>query len=116
MVLVRKTCLFKLDSRQEETPNCIAVKLTSASKQELEIAFVCNSNDEVDKIKNLKAAVTHSAENVCANQLIIGDYSSSMNTNLDYVGYIQDPHRASRDFGLQEDNIFIDVFRFLTLL
>ena len=38
-----------------------------------------------------------------------------MNTDLDYVGYGQDPHHASRQFlfGLQEDNVFIDVFRYL---
>ena len=39
-----------------------------------------------------------------------------MNKDLDYVGYTgQDPHHASRDFlfGLQEDNVLIDVFRFL---
>ena len=37
-----------------------------------------------------------------------------MNTDLDYVGYAQDLHHASREFlfGLQEDNIFIDVYRF----
>ena len=89
--------------------------LTSASKQDLEIAFFYNANDEVEKIKNLKAAVTHLADNGCANQLIIGDYNSSMNTDLDYVGYSQDPHHASREFlfGLQEDNVFIDVYRFL---
>ena len=91
------------------------MKLISASKQELEVAFVCNSSDEVDKIKNLKAAVTHLAENGCANQLIIGDYNSNMNTDLNYVGYIQDPHNESRDFlfRLQEDNVFIDACRFL---
>ena len=79
-------------------------EFTSASKQELEIAFVYNPKDEVDKIKNLKAAVTHLADNGCANQLIIGDYNSSMNRDLDYVGYSgQDPHHVSRDFlfGLQ---------------
>ena len=96
------------------TLKCLSVKLTSASKQELEIAFVYNLNDEVEKIKNLKAAVTHLAENGCANKLIIGDYNSSMNKDLDYVGYTGQDH-ASRDFlfGLQEDNVFIDVFRFL---
>ena len=59
--------------------------------------------------------MTHLADNGCANQLIIGDYNSSMNTDLDYVGYSQDPHHASREFlfGLQEDNAFIDVYRFL---
>ena len=34
------------------------MKMTSASNQELEIAFVYNPNDELDKIRNLKAAVT----------------------------------------------------------
>ena len=103
IVLIRKSCPFKLNCHQVVTPNCLAVKLTSASKQELEIAFVYNANDEVDKIKNRKATVTHLADNGCANQLIIGDYNSSMNTDLDYVGYSQDPHHASREFlfGLQ---------------
>ena len=62
------------------------------------------------KIRNLKAAVTHLADNGCTNQLIIGDYNSGMNKYLDYVGYTgQDTHHASRDFlfGLQEDNVFI---------
>ena len=39
-----------------------------------------------------------------------------MNKDVDYVGYgDQDPHHASRDFlfGLQEDDVFIDVYRFL---
>ena len=39
-----------------------------------------------------------------------------MNRDLDYVGYgSQDPHHASREFlfGLQEDDVFIDVYRFL---
>ena len=42
MVLVRKTCPFKIDSNQEVIPNCLAMKLTSACKQELEIVFVYN--------------------------------------------------------------------------
>ena len=36
--------------------------------------------------------------------------------NRDYIGYgDQDPHHASREFlfGLQEDDVFIDVYRFL---
>ena len=36
MVLIRKSCPFTLNCHQEVTPNCLAVKLTSASKQELE--------------------------------------------------------------------------------
>ena len=39
-----------------------------------------------------------------------------MNRDLDYIGYgDQDPHHASREFlfGLQEDDVFIDVYRFL---
>ena len=115
MVLARKTCWFKLDSHQEVTPNCLAVKLTSALKQDLELDFAYNPNYEVNNIKNLKAAIAHLAEYGCANQWIIRDYNCNMNKELDYVWYIQDPHHASRDllFGLQEDNVFIDVFRFL---
>ena len=106
MVLIRKSCPFALNCHQVVTPNCLAVKLTS------EIDFVYNPNDEVDKIKNFKAAV---ADNSGANQLSIGDYNFSMNMDLDYVGYAQDPHHASIEFlfGLQEDNVFIDVYRFL---
>ena len=65
--------------------------------------------------KNLKALVPHLAENGCANQLIIGVYNFSMSTDLEYVGYAKDPHHASREFlfGVQEDNVFIDVERFL---
>ena len=85
MVLIRKSCPFTLNCHQVVTPSCLAVKLTSASKQELEIAFVYNPNDEVDKIKNLKAAVIHLVENGCANQLIIGDYNCSMNNEYSSV-------------------------------
>ena len=116
LVLIRKSCPFNLISSYEVTPNCLSVKLVSASNQELEIAFVYNPNDELEKIRNLKAAVTHLAGNGCLNQLIIGDFNSSMNRDLDYVGYgSQDPHHASREFlfGLQEDDVFIDVYRFL---
>ena len=47
--------------------------------------------------------------------MIIGDYNTSLNTDLDYVGYFQDPHRAFREFlyGLQDDGVFIDGYRFL---
>ena len=40
---------------------------------------------------------------------------TSLNTELDYVGYTQDPHKASREFlhGIQDDGIFIDVYGFL---
>ena len=116
LVLIRKSCPFSLISSCEVTPNCLSVKLVSASNQELEIAFVYNPNDELEKIRNLKAAVTHLAGNGCLNQLIIGDFNSSMNRDLDYVGYgSKDSHHASREFlfGLQEDDVFIDVYRFL---
>ena len=47
--------------------------------------------------------------------MIIGDYNTSMNFELDYVDYTGDPHKASRNFlhGLQEDGVYIDVYRFL---
>ena len=79
MVLIRKSCPFSPIRHYEVTPNCLSVRLVSASNQELEIAFVYNPNDELDKIRNLKAAVTHLDGNGCTNQLIIGDYNSSMN-------------------------------------
>ena len=59
MVLIRKKCPFRLIRCYEVTPNCLSVKMVSASNQELEIAFVYNSNDEIEKIRNGKAAVTH---------------------------------------------------------
>ena len=61
LVLIRKSCPFNLINSYEVTPNCLSVKLVSASNQELEIAFVYNPNDELEKIRNLKAAVTHLA-------------------------------------------------------
>merc|ERR1711978_347732 len=67
MVLIRKTCPFRLIRHYEATPNCLSVKMISASNQELEIAFVYNPNDEMEKIRNLKAAVTHLANNGCSN-------------------------------------------------
>ena len=73
MVLIRKSCPFSLLCHHEVTKNCLSVKMVSASNQELEIAFVYNPNDEMEKIRNLKAAVTHLADNGCSNQLIIGD-------------------------------------------
>ena len=61
MVLIRISCPFSPVRHYKVTPNCLSVKLVSASNQELEIAFFYNPNDELDKIRNLKAAVTHLA-------------------------------------------------------
>ena len=112
IVLWRKLCPFKLVDQKAVTSNCLAVQLKSASNQELEIVFVRNPNDEKDKISNLSKAFEHLAENGSKNQIIIKDFNTSLNTELDYVGYTQDPHKASREFlhGLQDDGIFIDVY------
>ena len=114
-VLLRKSSPFKLDKTEIVTQNCLAVKVKSASNQEIEIAFVYNPNDESDKISNLRKALDHMADNGVKNQMIIGDYNSSMNFEIDYVDYTGDPHKASRNFlhGLQEDGVYIDVYRFL---
>ena len=116
MVLLRKSCPFKLVNFKEVSYNCLSVKLESTSKQELEIAFVYNPNDEADNISNNSKALDQMSSNGCKNHLIIGDYNTSLNPELDYVDYTQDPHKASREFlhGLQEDGHFIDVFRFLS--
>ena len=47
--------------------------------------------------------------------MIIGDFNSSMNFEIDYVDYTSDPQKASRNFlhGLQEDGVYIDVYRLL---
>ena len=112
---MRKLCPFKLVDQKAVTSNCLAVQLKSASNQELEIVFVRNPNDEKDKISNLSKAFEHLAENGSKNQIIIEDFNTSLNTELNYVGYTQDPHKASREFlhGLQDDAIFIDVYGFL---
>ena len=83
MVLIRKTCPFRLIRLYEVLPNCLSLKMVSASNQQLEIAFVYNPNIEIEKIRNLKAVVTHLADIGCTNQLIIGDYNSGMNKDLD---------------------------------
>ena len=64
------------------------------------------------KISNLSKALEYLAENGSKNQIIIEDFNTSLNTELDYVGYTQDPHKASREIlhGLQDDGIFIDVY------
>ena len=110
IVLMRKTCPFnlKLVGHKEVTANCLSVKLDTASNQELEISFMYNPNDEADKISNLSKALDHLASNGCKNQMIIGDYNTSLNPELDYVDYTQDPHKVSRQFlhGLQDDGLF----------
>ena len=59
MVLLRKSCPFKLVKQKEVTSNYLSILLKSASNQELEIAFVYNPNDEADKISNLSKALDH---------------------------------------------------------
>ena len=68
-----------------------------------------NQNDETDKIRNLRKALNHLADNESTNQLIIGDYNTRLNTDLYYVDYSQDPHRALREFlhCLQDNGVFI---------
>ena len=82
MVILRKSCPFKLVRHKDVTSNCIFVLLKSASNQELEIAFVYNPNDEADKISNLSKALDQLSSNRCKNQLIIGDYNTSLNPEL----------------------------------
>ena len=53
---------------------------------------------ETDEIRNIKTAVHNLADNGNSNQLIIGDLNSSLNRDLDYMEYLQDPHQASREF------------------
>ena len=53
---------------------------------------------ETDKIRNIKTAVHNLADNGNSNPLIIGDLNSSLNRDLDYMEYLQDPHQASREF------------------
>ena len=103
MVFLRKPCPFKLVKYKDVTSNCLSISLQSASYQELEIAFWYNPNDEADKISNLSKALDQLSSNGCKNQLIIGDYNTSLNPELDYVDYTQDPHNASREslHGLQ---------------
>ena len=103
MVLLRKSCPFKLFRHKDVTSNCLSVLLKSASNQDLKIAFVYNPNDETDKIGNLSKAFDHLASNGCKKQLIIGDYNTSLNPELNYLNYSEDPNKASRDFlhGLQ---------------
>ena len=59
MVLLRKSCPFKLVEHKDATSNCLCVQLQSASNQELKIAFVYNPNDETNKISNLSKALDH---------------------------------------------------------
>ena len=111
MLLLRKSCPFKLVKYKDITSNCPSILLKSAPNQELEIAFVYNPNDEANKISNLSKAPDQLASNRCKKQLTIRDYNTSLNPELDYVDYTQDPHKASREFlhGHQEDGLFLAV-------
>ena len=64
---------------------------------------------------NLKKTVNHLTDNRCSNQPILGDYNSSMNRDLDYVGCLQDLHQVSREFlfGLLDESVYIFVYRLL---
>ena len=70
MILLRKSCPFKLVNFKEVTNNCLSVKLELASKQELEIAFVYNPNDEAGKISTLSKALDQLSSNRCKNRKI----------------------------------------------
>ena len=62
-----------------------------------------------------KKVVHHFADTGCSNQLIIGDFNSSLNRDQYYMACLQDPHQVSREFllGLQDESHFIDIIRFL---
>ena len=79
IVLLRKSSWFKLDKTNVVTQNCLAVKLRSASNQEIEIAFFYNTNDESDKISILiRKALDHMTDNGVKNLMKMVDYNSSM--------------------------------------
>ena len=80
MVLLRKSCPFKLVKQKEVTSNYLSILLKSASNQELEIAFVYNPNDEADKISNVSKALDQLDSNECKNQLIIPVSAQSFTT------------------------------------
>ena len=111
---MRISCPFKLIGHTTVTSNCLSIQLVSASNQDLKIAFLYHPNDEKDKVSNLRKAFNYSADNGSTNKLTIGDYNTSLKTDLDYVGYSQEPHRASREFlrGLLDYGVFRDVYRF----
>ena len=87
MVLLRKSCPFKLFKSKDVTSSCLSILLKSASNQELKIAFVYNPNDEADKICILSKALDQSSSNGCRNQLIIGYFNTSLSPELDYIDY-----------------------------
>ena len=88
LVLLRKPCPFKLVRYKALTSNCLSVKLESASNQELEIASMYNPNDKAEKISNTSKVLDHLASNGFKNQMIIRDYDTSLNPELDYIDYI----------------------------
>ena len=59
MVLLRKSCPFKLVRYKDVTSNYLSVELGSASNQELKIAFLYNPNNKADRISNLRKALNH---------------------------------------------------------
>ena len=67
MVLLRRSCPFKMVKYKDVTSNCLSIPLQSAFNQELEIAFVYNPNNEADKISNLSKGLDQLSSNGCKN-------------------------------------------------
>ena len=65
IVFLRKSCSFKIVCHTAITSNCLFIQLTSAFRQELEMAFVYNLNDETDKIYNLRKVLNHLGAQTC---------------------------------------------------
>ena len=86
---MRISCPFKLIGHTTVTSNCLSIQLVFASNQELKIAFLFHPNDEKDKVSNLRKSFNYSDDNGSKNKLTIGDYNTSLKTDLDYVGYSQ---------------------------
>ena len=59
----------------------------------------------------ISEALNDLAKNGPKNHLIRGDSNTSLNKDMNYVGYTKDPHCASREVlhGLQEDGVLVDV-------
>ena len=92
--------------------NTVTFRMATAGGTETDVCAVYAPSD-VDSPKFFEAAVDAVNIGNCPNRLIIGDFNTTMNADLDQLNYESDPHHKCREFltGLEYNEQFLDVFR-----
>ena len=90
----------------------VTFRMTTAGGTITDVCAVYAPSD-VDSPKFFETAVDAVNSGGCPNRLIIGDFNTTMNVELDQLHYDTDPHFKCREFltGLEYNEQFLDVFR-----